>query len=180
MAVLVDELALSRFDVLAMSSGALYGYALGAGLAGRVRNLFVFSGVPALYDPEVLAAWPHEPLTNVPMPRLQQLAYEWFFAGMPPEAFDTPGVKDSLANDCFGVAQDLRLRFADWGFSLRDIAAPVFMRHSRTDDAVPFEAALRTARLLPRCTFETVENGPHFSAEALDEFIARTMAKHYA
>ncbi len=176
---LIDDPALSRFDVLAMSSGAPYGYALAAGLAGRVRNLFVFSGMPALYDAEVLADWPHKPSGPQDMPHLQQLARTLFFSGLPEDAPLGRDVRDSMANDCFGVAQDMRLRFLDWGFSLSDIEAPVYMRHSRTDSAVPFATALRTSRLLPRCRFEPVEYGPHFSREALEAFIRETMAPHY-
>jgi hypothetical protein len=77
----------------------------------------------------------------------------------------------------FGVAQDLRLRFIDWGFSLSTIQAKVFMQHSRCDDAVPFQTALRTSHLLPDCELELKEAGPHFSAEALDDFIQKTILK---
>lgn len=178
-AVLVDDLQLPQFDILGMSSGAPYGYAIGARLADRVRNIFIFSGIPALCDLEVLAAWPHEPLQDAGMPQVQQLARRLFFSGLSEEDLARNDVMDSMANDCFGPAQDLRLRFLDWRFSLSDIRADVYMRHSRTDDSVPFETALATARLLPRCIFEDVEDGPHFSPEALDEFVQKTMAAHY-
>ena len=56
---LVDELAIAQFDVLGMSSGAPYSYAIGSGLPDRTRNIFIFSGTPALYDERVLAHWPY-------------------------------------------------------------------------------------------------------------------------
>ena len=68
-----------------------------------------------------------------------------------------------MMNNCFGVAQDLRLRFLDWGFGLSDVPEKVFMHHSKSDDFVPFKAAIRTAELLPNCTLEMANSGPHFS-----------------
>jgi hypothetical protein len=62
-----------------------------------------------------------------------------------------------------------------WGFSLSDVKGKVFMRHSKCDDAVPFKTAVRTAELLPNCELELMESGPHFSNEALDDFIEKTM-----
>jgi pimeloyl-ACP methyl ester carboxylesterase len=56
--VLVDELRLSHFDILGMSSGAPYSFALGHRFPGKVRNIYIFSGIPALYDEEVLSHWP--------------------------------------------------------------------------------------------------------------------------
>jgi hypothetical protein len=74
-----------------------------------------------------------------------------------------------------GVAQDLRVRFMDWGFCLADVKTQVFIRHSKCDDAVPFQTAERTAELLPNCQLELMETGPHFSRDALDDFIQTTI-----
>lgn len=57
--VLVDDLGLTQCDVLGMSSGALYSYAIGYKIPGKVRNIYIFSGTPALYDNTVLAYWPY-------------------------------------------------------------------------------------------------------------------------
>jgi hypothetical protein len=84
-------------------------------------------------------------------------------------------VRDSLMNDVFGVAQDLGLRFMAWGFRLSDVKANVFMRHSKADESVPYETAVRTSELLPNCHLELLEAGPHFSEAALDDFIRDTI-----
>jgi pimeloyl-ACP methyl ester carboxylesterase len=52
--LLADELTLAPFDVLGMSSGAPYSYAIGVKLPGKVRNIYIFSGTPALYDAQVV------------------------------------------------------------------------------------------------------------------------------
>jgi hypothetical protein len=110
-AVLVDKLGLSQFDVLGISSGAPYSYAIGYRFLDQV-----------------------------------------------------------------GIAQDLRIRRIDWGFPLSDVKGRVYMRHSKTDNSVPFITAELTSRLLPACQFEVRENDVHFSQEVLDDFVGTVMA----
>src|SRR5512137_2510014 len=57
--VLVNELECAQFDILGMSSGAPYGYAIAYRLPSFVQTIFIFSGTPALYDERVLALWPY-------------------------------------------------------------------------------------------------------------------------
>ncbi|MFT3895879.1 MAG: alpha/beta hydrolase [Anaerolineales bacterium] len=173
--VLVDELELFQFDILGMSSGAPYSYALGHGFPDKVRNIFIFSGIPALYDEIVLQHWPYEMAKDKDMAFMEDLAHELFFSHIQIDDLQKNDIRDSMMNNGFGVAQDLRLRTMDWGFHLSDVKAPVFMRHSKVDDNVPFETAVRTAELLPNCKLELLEKGPHFSEEALDDFIQSTM-----
>jgi pimeloyl-ACP methyl ester carboxylesterase len=177
-APLVLEPGLAHFDILGMSSGAPYGYALGYHFPEKVRNIFIFSGLPALYDERVLADWPHPPLRNQSMAELENLAQELFFQNLTAEDSQKSDIRDSIANHYFGVAQDLKLRFMDWGFSLSDVKAKVFMRHSKED--LPFTTAIRTAQLLPHCDLELTETGPHFSKEALDDFIEETIVPNLA
>ena len=177
-APLVLELGLTHFDILGMSSGAPYGYALGYHFPEKVRNIFIFSGIPALYDERVLADWPHPPLRNHSVAELENLAQELFFQNLTADDLQKSAIRDSMAHHYFGVAQDLKLRFMDWGFNLSDIKAKVFMRHSKED--LPYTTAIRTAQLLPHCDLELTETGPHFSEEALDDFIDRTMVNRLA
>jgi len=176
-AILVDKLQLSQFDVLGMSSGAPYSYALGYGLPDKVRNIFIFSGIPALYDEKITSYWPYEVKKNADITEMQSLAKELFFSDLSEEDLKKNDIKDSMMNDCFGIAQDLRIRFMDWGFHLSKVTANVFMRHSRYDQGVPFITAELTAGMLPNCTFEAIENDVHFSAEALDDFIVTVIAR---
>jgi len=167
--VLADELGLAQFDVLGMSSGAPYSYAIGYRLPGRVRNVFIFSGAPALYDDRILAVWPYPVNTQASILELAKLAKDLFFSNLSDEDLRRDDIKDSMMHDCFGIAQDFRLRCNDWGCGLSDVNVPVFMQHSREDDDVPFITAEMTARLLPHCRLDVREGG-HFSKESLDEF----------
>lgn len=179
-AVLVEELRIPQFDVLGISSGAPYSYALGYHMPAQVRNLFIFSGTPALYDDQILAAWPYPTNKEATLAELQTVAYELFFAHLSSAERTQPAMQDSLRNACFGIAQDLKLRSADWGFTLAQVNAQVYMRHSKVDTAVPFVTAAMTASLLPHCQLETRENDVHFSDALLDNFIQTVMVSHYA
>jgi len=178
-ALLVDELHLVHVDVLGISSGAPYSYAIGYRLPDKVRNIFILSGTPALYDEDILAFWPYPVDRNAAIAELQALARDLFFSHLSEDDLSRNDVRDSMMNDCFGIAQDLRLRCIDWGFSLSDVSACVSMQHSRLDDQVPFLTAEMTSRLLPNCRLEAVDNGEHFSSEVLDDFIERAMMGCY-
>jgi pimeloyl-ACP methyl ester carboxylesterase len=168
--ILADELALAQFDVLGMSSGAPYSYAIGAMLPDKARNIYIFSGTPALYDAQVLKFWPYPVERNASIAEMQQVAKDVFFPNVTEEDRLRADIQDSMANDCFGVAQDLCLRCRDWGFTLSELMARVYMEHSKVDCDVPFITAEMTAKLMPNCQF-TAREGEHFSAESLDTFI---------
>ncbi len=174
--VLVDELGLSRFDVFGISSGAPYSYAIGYQFPERVRNLFILSGIPALYDDHVASCWPYPVNRNASTAEMQALAFELFFSHMTKEDLEKDDIKDSMGNNCFGIGLDLKIRAMDWGFKLSQVKPRVTMRHSKTDNV---ETAVRTAKLLPDCRLELRENDPHFSQEVLDDFIRTVMAGYY-
>lgn len=176
-AVLVNELRLAQFDILGMSSGAPYSYAIGYKFPDKVCNIFIFSGITALYDEIALSYWPFEPIRNKTMPELEDMAHQFFFSNLTEEDLKRNDIRDSLMHNGFGVAQDLGLRFANWGFRLSEVKENVFMRHSKSDEAVPYKAAGRTSELLPNCQLELMEAGSHFSSEALDEFIRETVMR---
>ena len=178
-ASLVDELELAQFDVLGMSSGAPYGYAIARRLPERVRAVFIFSGTPALYDERVQALWPYPLDRQAGLPGLQKLASEIFFPNLSPEDLQRNDIRDSMMYNCFGIAQDLQLRCRDWGFDLSEVKAKVYMQHGLQDDQVPVRTAEITAQLLPYCTLEIRKDGEHFTDELLDDFIKKTMLKHY-
>jgi len=177
--VLVEKLELPHFDILGISSGAPYSYAIGSQFPERVRNIFILSGIPAMYAEDVLSFWPFEVKVDASLAELQKLAYELFFSHLSPEDLEKNDIRDSLMNDCFGLAQDFKLRCVDWGFKLSDLKPKVVMRHSRADNAVPFVTAEMTSKYLLNCELEVRETDVHFSNEVLDDFIRTAMAEWY-
>jgi len=175
-AVLVADLGLTQYDVLGMSSGAPYSYAIGFKLPEKVRSIYIFSGTPALYDDEVLAYWPYPIQKNASITEMAKVAKDIFFSNVTQEDMLRGEIRDSMANDCFGIAQDLCLRCISWGFILPEVRPTVYMEHSKTDPDVPFITAEITAKMIPNCQFN-VREGEHFSKEALDQFIKNLMLR---
>jgi pimeloyl-ACP methyl ester carboxylesterase len=178
-AVLVDHLGIPHFDVFGMSSGAPYSYALGCRFPEKVRNIFIFSGIPAMYDENILSFWPWEVNKDASLDEMEDLAFALFFSNRPPDDLLNDDIKDSMRNHGFGIAQDFLLRCSDWGFALSEVKQKVWMRHSQSDDSVPVITAQLTAALLPNCSLEIRENDVHFSNESLDDYIRTVMAGFY-
>ena len=93
--VLVHELGLDQLDVLGMSSGAPYSYAIGYKLPDKVRNIYIFSGIPALYDEDILAVWPYEVTKNASIAEMEKLAYELFFSNLSKDDLARNEIRDS-------------------------------------------------------------------------------------
>ncbi len=175
--VLVDQLQLSQFDVLGMSSGAPYSYSIGYAFPDQARNIFIFSGIPALYDETVVSHWPYPVEKDASIADMEKLAYELFFSGLSPDDQARREIQDSMKNNCFGPALDLRIRGMDWGFYLSDVHQKVYLQHSRLDEG--FITAEITAQMLPHGTFLARETEGHFSKELLEDFIQTVMAGFY-
>ena len=84
-AVLTEHMQLSKFDVLGMSSGAPYSYSIGYHFPSSARNIFIFSGIPALYDDEIVSHWPYEVKRNASISEMEKLAFDLFFSGLSQE-----------------------------------------------------------------------------------------------
>ena len=178
-AVLIDELHLTQFDILGMSSGSPYSYAIGYKFPEKVRNIYILSGTPALYDDKILSSWPYPVNKHASIAEMEQVAHDVFFPNVSPKDLTRNDISDSMRNNCFGIALDLKLRYMDWGFTLVEVHAPVFMQHCKQDKTVPVVTAVMTSELLPHCILELKEEGQHFSNEVLDKFISEVMANYY-
>lgn len=168
---LVRVLKLTQFDVLGMSSGAPYSYAMGWVLPEAVRNIYIFSGIPAMYDDGIIAHWPFPVKKNADMGEMKKLANELFFSNLTAEDLARNDFRDSMANEGFGIALDFRLRCMDWGFTLAEVRQKVIMRHARFDGNVPLACAELTSAMLPNASLKVEESDIHFSQDTLNDFL---------
>jgi len=176
--ILVAELGLTQFDVLGMSSGAPYSYASAHTFPEKARNIYIFSGIPAMYEDAILKHWPFEVKKNASIEEMQKLAHGLFFSNPAAEDLARNDTRDSMANNAFGIAQDFRLRCMDWGFKLEEVKQQVFIRHARFDPGIPLVTAEMTARMLPNSQLQVEETDVHFSEDSLDLFFERTILPH--
>ena len=176
---LADRLGLTHFDVMGMSAGAPYCYALAALLPERVKRVFIYSGLPAVCEYSVLASYPQASEVekeyafyhNARLEEIAKSLYDMYLAPLPEDVLATKDFQDSMANQCKGMAQEAKLQSLEWGFKLQNVTQPVFMQHSRQDEEAPFAAALKTAELLSKCTLYELEDAPHVSDETLQAFL---------
>ena len=182
---LIAELELSKFDVLGMSAGAPYCYALGALMPDKVQRIFIYSGLPALCETDVMNAYPNLPdvkkeyafYRQASLEDIAKSLYKMYLASLSEEVLELIDFRDSMANNCFGMAREAKLQSLDWGFNLKDVRPPVLMQHSKIDQEAPFAAARKTSDLLPDCTLQILENAPHFSEETLSAFFSEMISK---
>jgi len=166
---ILEKTNVSKIDILGMSSGAPYSYAIASVIPNKVRNIYIFSGTPALYNKNVLKLWPYPLNGNVSVTELQGIAKELFFTNGIDQS--DKGSIDSAKNECYGIALDLKIRCNDWGFDLREIENKVYMEHGLEDSSIPYSTAEITAGLLGNCVLHERKAGDHFSKELLEEFI---------
>ncbi|MFJ6609158.1 alpha/beta fold hydrolase [Streptomyces sp. NPDC091289] len=151
-------LEVDAFDVLGVSAGAPYAYALAAALPERVRRVWVLSGLPYVADDAIRHRYPEaaEPVWTFyrEAPEDEVAAR---FAGAAERLADvfasspsTLAALTGLAGHGWrGPAREVRLQTRPWGFDPAGVAQPVRLWHAPADEEVPFPAAEATAALFP-------------------------------
>ena len=181
--VLIDHLDLRTFDVVGVSAGAPYAYALAALMPQHVQRVFISSGLPALYLDGIYETYPDPPAVTqfydfcrtAPLEEIAQQLHDMYIAPLPEDVKASSDVQAILAQHCMGMAQEARLQSVDWGFEVTDISQLVVIQHSITDAVVPFRAVQRTARLLKDYLLYTLDDAPHSSPETYALFLQRLL-----
>lgn len=171
---LVYKLGINSFDVLGISSGAPYSYSIANACAEKIKNIYILSGIPALYDDNIVAHWPFPIDRNADIRDLEILVKKLFFSDLSELDLKREDIKASMNNDCFGPALDLKIRCKDWGFKLENLNSKVYMQHSKYDN---IDAAKITAGLITGCQLDITENTDHFSSEIFEQFCNRIVLK---
>ncbi|MFE2294870.1 alpha/beta fold hydrolase [Streptomyces sp. NPDC059452] len=170
----LEACGVDAFDVLGLSAGAPYAYALAAALPERVRRVWVLSGLPYVPDDAVRHRYPEEaePVWTFyrEAPEDEVVARFAGAAQRMAEVFaDSPWVLASLpglaAHGWRGPAREVRLQTRPWGFVPGEVAQPVRLWHAPGDEEVPFPAAEATAALLPAARLTEQAAPDHLPSE---------------
>ena len=136
-----------RFDVVGISAGAPYAYALAAGMPERVGRGAILSGVPFVgapgvlnaYSKEAQAAYARYATADEAVLRAEFRAFCTNVARQIGRRDDMAGALAAiLAHDVAGPAREARLQARDWGIDRRAITCPVDLWHSTADEMVRF------------------------------------------
>lgn len=185
---LLDHVRWQHFDVLGLSAGAPYAYALAAAWPDRVGHVFISSGVGDVHDPAVLDTYPPEAqdaFGRYARGSAADVAAEMrgFLTGAGEELpADHPwhsALPASLANGTAGPAREAKLQVSPWQIDWTAITAPVASWHGRDDQMVPWEAAQRTVTKVPHADFRDQPAGGHGpDATTLAELFSLVSSPH--
>lgn len=181
-----SSLGVDEFDIVGMSAGAVYAYALAACYPERVKTVYIHSGMGAIYKPDVVALYPNTPGFAEELERhksgtLEDIAdtiFKAYIEPLPEEMRQFPMIRDSIVGGCLGMAQTAKLEFLPWGFEIEDITQPVRMFHSRSDEEVPYTIAVKSMCYMQNATIKSYENEPHASEGMLRDVMMKIVADH--
>lgn len=181
---LLNHLNIGDFDVIGISAGAPYAYALATAFPERVKRVFINKGLAAIYKPEVIAMYPEgieDEVAVYTKGTLHEIATQLqatYIAQLTVEQKALPYIRDSIVGGCMGMALCGKLEFADWGFAIEDVEQPVQLYHCRDDQEVPFAMAEKTMGYLPHAEMIAHDVGGHMSELLMMDMMSRIIVMH--
>lgn len=182
---LISSLQLKRFDVLGLSAGAPYCYALAAAYPDLVDGVNICSGIPLVNNHKIyrMNAWQERFLFFLSRHLPAGLIGKYGVTAM--EAMERKkGWKDwecgESMDDIFrkyvypnwyGIGQSTNLQYKSWGFAADEISKQVHIYHSRADEMIPFEIALKSAELLANSELFRYETEEHSSEKIVRDAV---------
>lgn len=182
---LISSFQLKRCNVLGLSAGAPYAYALAAAYPDLVEGVNICSGVPLVNNKVI-----YDMITRgerVLFFLSRHLPADWIgkYGVKAMESMERKkGWKDpecgQSMDDVFrkyvrpnwhGIGQSTSIQYKDWGFAAEAIVKKVYIYHSRADEMVPFEIARKSAGLLLNREFFEYEKEEHSSEKIVEDAI---------
>ena len=175
---LLDFLGVKSFSLLGLSAGALHCYCLDTLISPRIKNIFVYSGMAAVNEEEVIKCYGnYEQIKRFYDFFAKQSNKENgdFMFNFYNEIFDddfkqTHRYKDTIANENKALGQEVKLQSKDWGFSIKDVSSKIYLHHTKDDTEVPYQAVEQTAKILKNSSLKLLENGGHFNKKLFYDF----------
>ncbi len=103
------------------------------------------------------------------------------------EVFASPGMKEMFTDDLVRASRrqlrapilDLVLFGRDWGFSVRDVAVPMYFWHGDKDYIVPVAHGRHLAGLVPGAKLQVQAGGAHLANLALGGEVLDAILAHW-
>lgn len=175
---LLDSLKIENFSLFGISAGALHSYCLETMIKHRVDNIFVYGGMAAINEEEVIKCYGnyeqikrfYEFFAKQSAEANGEFMFSFYSEIFSEELKNSSRFKDSLSNEKKGLGQEVKLQSKAWGFTIKDVEAKVYMYHTKDDMEVPYQGAVQTAKLLKNSKLNLVEEGGHFNKSSFFEF----------
>lgn len=172
---LLNSIGVNKFSVMGISAGAPHTYANAIVSGERAHRVYIYSGLGALYDEEVLSGYGEyydeiKELYEFARTHSQENIGE-FYLRKYSQSYGDEYLRRLIKERYVAMGYDIKLQASPWGFEVSNVTQPITIRHSKADTEVPYEAALRTANLIKNVKFISVQNDPHFTVQSFTEFI---------
>lgn len=177
----IESLNIGRFDVMGLSAGSPYCYALAAAYPERVRKLIVCAGIPLVNNRSIFRMNPlrdriffllskYIPANAMGKFAVQTLESMERKKGWQPavwgEDMDTV-FKKYVRPNWFGFGWSTHVQYRNWGFDATKISCEARIYHSRTDEMIPFQIVCESAKLLPNSRVVLLDDENHASEKTI-------------
>lgn len=181
----IDHFKFTQFDVLGLSAGAPYCYAMAAAYPTLVRTVHICAGIPLANNKNIFHMFSNsEKLLfslsrHIPAGLIGRYSVKAIEAMERKKGWGTPpcgGSMDAIFENCVwpnwhGLGISTRQQYKYWGFDAEKITNMVYIYHSKTDEMVPFKIANASAALLQNSRLKALENEDHSSEKTVSAAI---------
>jgi len=176
---LMDFLEVKNFNTLGVSAGTPHSYAYGAYMKERVKNIFIFSGLPIIYKENVINAYPDSDsikayyhfFKDEDVQSIGKKLLNDFESALPKEFKQSNEYKDSIVNEAQGIGNEAKMQSKPWGFEIEDIEQPVYLQHSTDDNIVPFSAVEAGLKYFKNYNIIRITGADHFDQKAFLDYL---------
>jgi pimeloyl-ACP methyl ester carboxylesterase len=177
----IESLHIGYFDVMGLSAGSPYCYALAAAYPERVRKMSICAGIPLANDRHIFRMNPlrdrvffslskHIPAGTMGKFAVRALESIERKKGWQPAAWgedmDTVFEKYVRPN-WFGFGWSTHVQYREWGFDAAKISCEVRIYHNRTDEMIPFQIVCESSKLLQNSKVILLDDENHASEKTL-------------
>jgi pimeloyl-ACP methyl ester carboxylesterase len=177
----IESLHIGCFDVMGLSAGSPYCYALAAAYPEQVRKVIVCAGIPLVNDRRIFRMNPLRDRVffslsrHIPVGAMGKFAVRTLESmerkkGWRPAVWgeDMDAVFEKYVRpNWFGFGWSTHVQYRDWGFDAAKTGCEVRIYHSRTDEMIPCHIACESAKLLPNSRVVLVDGENHASEKTL-------------
>jgi pimeloyl-ACP methyl ester carboxylesterase len=177
----IESLHIGHFDVMGLSAGSPYCYALAAAYPEQARKASVCAGVPLVNERYIFRMNPlrdrvffslskHMPAGAMGKFAVRALESMERKKGWRPSAWgeDMDAVFEKYVRpNWFGFGWSTHVQYRDWGFDASKTRCEARIYHSRADEMIPFQIACESAKLLPDSRVVLLDGEPHASEKTL-------------
>lgn len=180
---LISKLQLTCFDVLGLSAGSPYCYALAAAYPGLVEGVNICAGIPLVNNKRIFRMNSRQERFLFSLSRCLPAYFIGKYGVKAIEAGEKErGWKDTEDGESmdvifqkyvypnwYGLGQSTHLQYKKWGFAATSISKKIYIYHSIADEMIPYGIAHKSAELLMNSELFEYEKEEHSSERLLKD-----------